>query len=175
MKCLALMLVALLLGGCRSSTPSTPLSLSQPLGDATETAPSFPLETLPKTPLPTPKAPQQMASEQDAGTTPPVESVLSELEGRALLAQLFRQAGFRILYDVTANVAAPGARDSLRLDGFDPIRQVGYEYISAGERERVMNKVGVTENIFVIGPTGDDELLRQARIFLERHKRPASQ
>jgi hypothetical protein len=55
---------------------------------------------------------------------------LDEADARFLLAARFRAAGFRIVADVPL-----GEGDvTLTIDGFDPERRVGYEYVAAKER-----------------------------------------
>lgn len=61
----------------------------------------------------------------------PGAQALSESAARALLADAFRAAGFRVRYDV------PVARDgafALTVDGYDPMRRVGFEYVAEEER-----------------------------------------
>lgn len=59
-------------------------------------------------------------------------AVLSEAAARAILARRFRAAGFRVRYDVP--IARPGAFD-VTVDGYDPARQVGFEYVDTAERD----------------------------------------
>jgi hypothetical protein len=66
------------------------------------------------------------------GTPADDASHLSEAAGRALLAERFRAAGFRVRYDVP--VAREGAF-ALTVDGYDPARRVGFEYVAAAERD----------------------------------------
>lgn len=78
------------------------------------------------------------ASARDAGALTPRAhagddgSQLSEAAARALLAQRFRAAGFRVRYDVP--VAREGAF-ALTVDGYDPVRRVGFEYVATAERD----------------------------------------
>jgi hypothetical protein len=60
---------------------------------------------------------------------------MDEAQGCALLKQHFVAAG----YDITENYPFSEQGVSFSIDGFDPVRRVGYEYIttSAGDREDV--------------------------------------
>ena len=58
------------------------------------------------------------------------EAGLDEASARFLLAHRFRAAGFRIVADVPLDEAGV----ALTVDGFDPERRVGYEYVAADER-----------------------------------------
>jgi len=55
---------------------------------------------------------------------------LDEASARRLLAGRFRAAGLRIVEDVTLDVDGV----TLVVDGFDPARRVGYEYVAAEEQ-----------------------------------------
>lgn len=69
---------------------------------------------------------------EHAAERPPVEGdPLDEASARWLLATRFRAAGLRVVEDVT--IEAGGAL--LVVDGFDPGRRVGYEYVAPEERE----------------------------------------
>lgn len=68
--------------------------------------------------------PRAAAPGRDAG--PP----LTEAEARAILFDAFRRAGYRIRHDV--RVREDGL--DVTLDGLDPERGVGYEYIAVEER-----------------------------------------
>ncbi len=56
---------------------------------------------------------------------------LDEASARWLLASRFRAAGLRVVEDVTIEAAGV----ALAVDGFDPARRVGYEYVATEERE----------------------------------------
>ncbi|MFO0576288.1 MAG: hypothetical protein U1A78_19975 [Polyangia bacterium] len=60
---------------------------------------------------------------------------MTEAQGCALLKQHFVAAG----YDITDNYPFSEQGVTFSIDGFDPVRRVGYEYIttSAGDREDV--------------------------------------
>lgn len=69
-----------------------------------------------------------VANRPSAPLVPPI----SEVVARALLAERFRAAGFRIRYDV------PVTRDGqfqITVDGYDPASRVGYEYVATSERD----------------------------------------
>lgn len=104
---------------------------------------------LPAAPLEEPNAPADTAisppagsmaapgASQAAGASPERASAVrpppaSEMVARALLAEQFRRAGYRVRYDVT--VGEPG-RFEFTVDGYDPEARVGYEYIALEERE----------------------------------------
>jgi hypothetical protein len=55
---------------------------------------------------------------------------MSEAGARILLSRAFRAAGYRILNDVPVR----GAGYQVTLDGFDPKRKVGFEYVDPRER-----------------------------------------
>jgi hypothetical protein len=68
-----------------------------------------------------------------AGAGPALDGdgpALTEAAARALLAERFRAAGFRVRYDV--QVAREGAF-ALTVDGYDPARRVGFEYVAEAE------------------------------------------
>lgn len=60
------------------------------------------------------------------------EPFASEFEARAVLAERFRQAGFRIRYDVTLVIDGD---IEVTVDGYDPASKIGFEYVAADERE----------------------------------------
>lgn len=62
---------------------------------------------------------------------PQAPAPLSEAAARALLAERFRAAGLRIRYDVP--LARPGSF-ALTVDGYDPERHIGFEYVAVAER-----------------------------------------
>lgn len=76
-------------------------------------------------PPPEDAAPPAIDAAPSIDATPPI----SEAAARALLADRFRAAGFRIRFDVRVDVG-----DGVTLDGFDPEREVGYEYVAVEER-----------------------------------------
>jgi hypothetical protein len=68
----------------------------------------------------------------ERSTTASDDGALSEAAARALLAERFRASGLRVRYDV------PVARDdafALTVDGYDPVRRVGFEYVADDERD----------------------------------------
>lgn len=79
---------------------------------------------------PTPKS---VATAGDAAAPGPIADsgrALTEVEARALLARRFRDAGFRVLHDVRVREGS----SELTVDGYDPDRDVGFEYIAPSER-----------------------------------------
>ncbi|WP_428261885.1 hypothetical protein [Haliangium sp.] len=75
-------------------------------------------------------APSRRAADADARVPAPPPP-LSEAAARALLAERFRRTGLRIRADVPIERA--GAY-RLTVDGYDPDRRVGFEYIAEVER-----------------------------------------
>src|SRR5690606_11448149 len=78
----------------------------------------------------------------------------SEVEARGVLAARFRGAGLRILADV--RVELPGGGE-VTLDGFDPDRRIGFEYVAAGEAdtdlsasERESLEAGIAGRVLVV-------------------------
>jgi len=102
----------------------------------------------------------------DAGTP------LDEAVARAQLARLFRAAGLRVRYDVVRT--GPGY--SLTVDGLDPARGIGFEYVAVEERgtdlepaeQRALAASG--EAILVIEATDDAAAIEaRAADFLSRY------
>ena len=60
----------------------------------------------------------------------PAGGPLDEASARLLIAGLLRAAGLRVVADVP--LGAGGVE--VTLDGFDPARRIGYEYVAADER-----------------------------------------
>ena len=73
---------------------------------------------------PTPPSPHQ------ADAAAPEGPSASEVAARSLLNRLFRDAGLRIVND---RIFAKGQVE-VTLDGYDPERGIGYEYIASEER-----------------------------------------
>jgi hypothetical protein len=85
----------------------------------------------------------------DRAAAPGPTAGLDEAGARFLLAARFRAAGFRIVADVPLSEGDV----ALTVDGFDPERRVGYEYVAAeergveldeAERDRLARLAGVT-------------------------------
>jgi hypothetical protein len=100
------------------------------------------------------------------------EPRLDEAAARALLAEEFRRAGFRILRD--QKIAA--GTGEVTLDGYDPERHVGYEYIAAEERgvdlnneERRVLAVSGESVVLVLDACGVKELHERTQSFLREH------
>lgn len=75
-----------------------------------------------------------LAAEAAPGRAPEAEppgETLDEASARRLLAARFRAAGLRVLEDVSLDTDGV----SLVVDGFDPERRVGYEYVASEERD----------------------------------------
>ncbi len=107
---------------------------------------------------------EEVAAPLDAG------SVLSEVEARLELGARFRAVGLRMLDD--QRVSGPGYE--LTVDGFDPERGVGFEYVAITERgldvtaaERDAVAADASRRILIIEATDGASLEAAARQFLE--------
>jgi hypothetical protein len=107
----------------------------------------------------------------DAGL-PPLDAgpPLGEVEARLVAADRFRRAGFRIRQDV--RITRPGAYD-VTLDGWDPQRRVGYEYIAPEEvgldldaAERAALARDASLQVLILDRTTRDETLALIEAFL---------
>lgn len=94
---------------------------------------------------------------------------LDEAEARRLLAARFRAAGLRVVEDVPLEV--DGA--ALVVDGFDPARRIGYEYLAAdelglelGPAEREALAASRAVRLLVHEPAAAGALERAAEAFL---------
>lgn len=125
---------------------------------------------------------KQEASEEGKGPTSPAVAQpsakpepaalapsVSEVEARLLLNGLFRDAGLRVVNDRRFRRADV----ELTLDGYDPERGIGYEYIAPGERgtdvsaSEVLALQTETQILVVEGGTLD-ALETAAKAFLAR-------
>jgi hypothetical protein len=105
----------------------------------------------------------------DVSETGPDETALDEAGARLLLAARFRAAGFRVVEDV--RLQAGGVE--LTVDGFDPARRIGYEYVAAEERGAEFDQ-GARERlaamdeprVLVLDSAGPDEVAKAADQFL---------
>ena len=125
----------------------------------------------------TSKAPQSTAPAEQADdliTAEPGDAVatqepnqqaidaISETEARAILADAFRRAGYRILYD------EPPAASSIALDGYDPRHAVGYEYIAVAEQASATNvRELASDKVLVIGPASRDAVIEASTKFVD--------
>jgi hypothetical protein len=99
---------------------------------------------------------------------------LAEAAARAVLAELFRGAGYRIRHDVPLPVesgtAAPAGTPVLAVDGFDPESGVGFEYVAAEERDGSPvlrgQLAGRRARILWLEAADEPTLRRQAEQFL---------
>lgn len=94
---------------------------------------------------------------------------LSETAARAILAERFRAAGLRVLHDVTIEIGA----GAVTLDGYDPQRRVGFEYVDARERggdlddaEAEALAAADDPRVLVVAATDERELRRRVDRFL---------
>jgi hypothetical protein len=89
------------------------------------------------------------------------DAALDEASARFLIAARFRAAGLRVVEDVS--VRAGDA--AITLDGFDPARRVGYEYIAAEERTHRPPEIAEAR-ILVLESAGAAEIERAVDRFL---------
>ncbi len=92
----------------------------------------------------------------------------SEVEARTLLDRLFRNAGLRIVND---RFYSEGGVE-LTLDGYDPERRIGYEYLAAQEQgtdlgEDELKLLGDQRKLLVLKPSSLDEIEDEAKRFLK--------
>jgi hypothetical protein len=92
---------------------------------------------------------------------------LDEGAARFLLAARFRAAGLRVLEDVSLQVGDV----AVVVDGFDPARRVGFEYVAAEEREVELDAArrlaaAPSLRILVVDAASADEVERAADAFL---------
>lgn len=86
---------------------------------------------------------------------------VSEVAARELLDTMFREAGMRVLNDVSIELGSI----EVTLDGFDPQRGVGYEYIAPQEDEVDLPNVPELK-ILVLSGASREQLRAQAEAFL---------
>lgn len=105
---------------------------------------------------------------------PPV----SEPVARALLARRFRDAGFRIRYDVRLR-GTPEREFDFTVDGYDPDARVGFEYIDPRERgldlgsdERRALVGDTSHRILIVEPVSQVRLQELADEFLRQVAAP---
>ncbi len=97
------------------------------------------------------------------------EPPLDEGPARRLVAGRFRDAGLRILEDVP--LSAPVA---ITLDGFDPERRVGYEYVAPEEArdlaevDRAALRRGTDPRVLVLTACGPSRCAAEIEAFLAR-------
>jgi hypothetical protein len=107
------------------------------------------------------------APRADAARAADREPPLDEGPARRLLAGRFRDAGLRIVEDVA--LAAPVA---ITLDGFDPERRVGFEYIATEEArdlaevDRAVLARSADPRVLVLPACGPSRCAAAAEAFL---------
>jgi len=84
---------------------------------------------------------------------------IGETEARSILSDVFRGAGYRILYDVMVS-------SSVALDGFDPRKKVGYEYVAVGDLAAPSGLESVGQ-VLVLGPSSREKITEQAKAFVK--------
>ncbi len=92
---------------------------------------------------------------------------ISEVQARRELDLMFREAGLRILNDERL----PSADIEVVLDGYDPARRIGYEYIADGEAAVSPKRDGLTalvsgDKILVVDACSLEALRHAASEFL---------
>lgn len=94
---------------------------------------------------------------------------LDEVTARLLLAERFRAAGLRVRYDVRLT----GAGYDLTVDGFDPERRIGFEYIAPSELHTDLDRAEPdhvaaddTMQILIIGPADEPTVMAAVDAFL---------
>jgi hypothetical protein len=101
-------------------------------------------------------------------SSPPVLAA-SEVEARSLLSRLFRAGGLRIVND---RILRSGDLQ-VALDGFDPERAIGFEYVSVSEGDRPLGPaeerfLGQQGAILVLHGGTLDEIEERAKSFLKK-------
>lgn len=155
---------------------STILTLGACQGDPGRVRPTAsPVTTEPK-PRTTPQKLAGKAESAVASDSVRIGPPLSEGGARRLLAERFRAAGFRILHDIRITTAGV----DLTVDGYDPARKVGFEYVASEERntdltaaERIALRDQREHRLLVVDATSAAAVIAAARRFLQEIK-PAS-
>ncbi len=99
-------------------------------------------------------------------------SFATEVQARRLLDRLFRQAGLRIVNDYFCEGAiCCGGTGGITLDGWDPEKAVGYEYVDVSEaglelREEQALASQSCVGVFLSRATDIERLERSAKQFL---------
>lgn len=80
--------------------------------------------------------------------------MLEKSEGRRVLQEVFEEAGYQPVPDYVLN--------DYKLDGYDPVRRTGYEYVTLAEPEQIeeldrLNEQGEAR-LFLV----DEQLIRDA-------------
>lgn len=91
-----------------------------------------------------------------AGPLPDAGPTLTEAQARALLAERFRAAGLRIRQDVPVG--------GVTLDGADPQKHIGYEYVAEGDVDAAPKADGWS--ILIIEATDVAQLTARVDAFL---------
>jgi hypothetical protein len=98
----------------------------------------------------------------EAQAAPP----LTEAEARAVLSQQFRARGLRIRQDVMVNGVA--------IDGYDPDRQIGFEYVAADDLALPAAARAGLPGILVLDAATAEQVTARASEFLARRLRSGS-
>jgi hypothetical protein len=104
-----------------------------------------------------------LASAAVDAAPPPGSPPVGETEARVVLAGLFREAGYRIRYDVAVVIG----RETVAVDGYDPDRAIGFEYIAPEEAETwKVEEGGAAPGLLVVAAADRETLEARARAFL---------
>ena len=88
---------------------------------------------------------------------------MGETEARVVLAGLFREAGYRVRYDVAVVIGG----ETVAVDGYDPDRAIGFEYIAPEEAESwKLDEGGGGPGLLVVAAADRETLEARARAFL---------
>lgn len=100
---------------------------------------------------------------------PEIAAAIGETEARAILADAFRRAGYRILYD---HIIVVGGQ-TVAIDGYDPREQVGYEYIAADELATAASVRAIGgEGILIVEPSPREDVAKAVADFVEKLAQP---
>ena len=105
----------------------------------------------------------------DGGIPPDAENLLSEVSARRILNQRFRNAGYRILNDSLWKEEDI----EVTLDGYDPEKEVGFEYIAPSEvgvdiTDAETHRLRGHRAILVVEPMSKQRLERYIEEFLSK-------
>lgn len=121
---------------------------------------------------PAPVAPTPVTSTPiDAGAVDAMPAVdaappIDEAHARVLLAERFRAAGMRVLYDVKVT----GNGFELTCDGWSPERELGFEYLDPADAGDVSIKegpwIGSDGRVLIVPPGSAEAVVAAADAFL---------
>lgn len=111
--------------------------------------------------------PARPPAASDAAIADAAPKGVSEAEAREILNRAFRDAGLRVVNDLGWQKPAI----DVTLDGYDPEREVGYEYVAEAERGTELDESELKElrnypRILVLHPSSASAIREQAEEFL---------